>query len=99
MRRTKFTVTDSRRGLSEQLNGSSAKSPDTGHGGHTGGALRPVPPPVAPDERVPVGVPVTGRPLHGRLDLRPRLEPPVLEGQRPQHLPPRLDQVPVTVVP
>ena len=55
---------------------------------------RPVSPP-APHERVAVGVPVGGGPLDRGLDLLPRLGPPALQRQRPEHLPPRLDQVQV----
>src|SRR5262249_41192989 len=49
----------------------------------------------APDERMPMLVPVGRRLGHRAADLLPRLEPPALQGQRPQHLPPRLDQVEV----
>src|SRR3712207_2813100 len=52
-------------------------------------------PAAAPDEWMPVLVPVAGGALDGRLDLRPGLEPPPLEGQRAQHLPPRLDEIEV----
>src|SRR5262249_22996450 len=77
------------------LSGASGKSPDAGYGGHPRPAARPVPPPSAPDERVPVQVPVGGRFLDRPAALLPGLEPPPLQRQRLQHLPPRLDQVEV----
>src|SRR3712207_9003397 len=40
-----------------------------------------------------VPVPVDGGALDGLLDLGPGVEPSALEGQRAQHLPPRLDEV------
>src|SRR4051794_26571078 len=52
-------------------------------------------PTAAPDERVLVLVPVGGGALDGLLDLGPGVEPSALEGQRAQHLPPRLDEVQV----
>src|SRR3954470_17815136 len=64
-------------------------------GGDAGAPLRPVPAPTTPHERVLVLVPVGGRALHRGLDLGPALETPALERQRPEHLPPRLDQVEV----
>ena len=51
--------------------------------------------PPAPDERVPVRVPVRRRLLDRPADLLPSLEPPALQRQAPEHLPPRLDQVQV----
>src|SRR5918997_521767 len=63
--------------------------------GDTEAARRAMAPTAAPDERMLVRVPVGGGALDGRLDLGPGLEPPSLEGQRTQHLPPRLDEVEV----
>ena len=68
---------------------------DARDGSDAGCSPGPVPATPTPHERVAVGVPVHRRPLHGRLDLLPRLEPPTLESQRPEHLPPRFDQVQV----
>src|SRR6059058_3312613 len=51
-------------GEKQGFSGASAKSPDARDGGHARRPPRPVPPPAAPDERVPVGVPVGGRPLY-----------------------------------
>src|SRR3954469_23324735 len=56
---------------------------------------RAMPPAAAPDERVLVLVPVGGGTLDGLLDLGPGIEAPAFEGQRAQHLPPRLDEVEV----
>src|SRR3954454_4227075 len=56
---------------------------------------RAMPPAAAPDERVLVLVPVGGGTLDGLLDLGPGVEAPSFEGQRAQHLPPRLDEVQV----
>src|SRR4051812_46822967 len=47
----------------------------------------------SPAEGMAMGVPVVRRRRDRLTDLRPGLEAPSLEGQRPQHLPPRLDQV------
>src|SRR4051812_13011136 len=58
-------------------------------------AWRAMAPAAAPDERVLVLVPVFGGALDGLLDLGPGVEPSALEGQRAQHLPPRLDEVQV----
>src|SRR6187549_333644 len=65
------------------------------HGSDAQAASLPMASPPAPDERVPVLVPVGGRALHRRLDLGPGLEAATLQRQRAQHLPPRLDQVQV----
>src|SRR5215210_5448428 len=54
--------------------------------------MAPAPP---PDERVLVLVPVGGGTLDGLLDLGPGVEAPSFEGQRAQHLPPRLNEVQV----
>jgi hypothetical protein len=74
------------------LSGSYGKSPDAGL------TRDPRPPPpmtsaTSPGERVTMLVPIGGRLVHGSADLLPRLEPPTLQGQRTQDLPPRLDQV------
>jgi hypothetical protein len=50
---------------------------------------------AAPDERALVLVPVCGGTRDGLLDLSPGIEAPAFEGQRAQHLPPRLDEVEV----
>jgi hypothetical protein len=50
---------------------------------------------VAPDERMPMPVPVGRRLVDGPAHLLPRLEPTPLQRQRLEHLPPRLDQVQV----
>src|SRR5215217_5074037 len=52
-------------------------------------------PTAPPDERMLVRVPVGGGAFDGLLDLGPGLEPPSLESQRTQQLPPRLDEVEV----
>ena len=52
-------------------------------------------PAAAPDERVPVLVPVGGGALDGLLDLGPGIEAPPFKDQGAQHLPPRLDEVQV----
>src|SRR5215218_5291624 len=44
-------------------------------------------PAAAPNERVLLLVPVDGSALDDLLDLGPGVEPPVLEGQRAEHLP------------
>lgn len=49
--------------------------------------------PLAPDERMPMLVPIRGGLGHGLADVRPVLEPAALECERAQHLPPRLNQV------
>ena len=54
-----------------------------------------VPTSSTPDKRMPVIVPVGGRPLDRLFDLGPRLEATALQGQRAQHLPPGFDQVEV----
>ena len=82
-------------GDENSLSGSSGKSPDTRDGRDPRPASRPVAPPAAPDERVAVLVPVRRRLLDRPADLLPGLEPPPLQRQRLQHLPPRLDQVQV----
>ena len=44
-------------------------------------------------ERVAVHVPAFGRPGDGELHFGPRLEAAPLERERPQHLPPRLEEI------
>src|SRR5688572_27823448 len=51
--------------------------------------------PAAPDEGMPVLVPVGGGPLDRLFDVGPGLAAAAFEGQRAQHLPPRPDQVQV----
>src|SRR3954468_2912976 len=75
------------------ISGSSGKSPDTREDRDPRPTTWPVPPPPAPDERVTVPVPVRRRLLDRPADLRPGLEPPTLQRQTLEHLPPRLDQV------
>src|SRR5215212_9257769 len=58
-------------------------------------ARRAMAPAAAPDEWVLVLVPVCGGTLDGLLELGPGVEAPPFEGQRAQHLPPRLDEVQV----
>ncbi|MCA1696611.1 MAG: IS1380 family transposase, partial [Actinobacteria bacterium] len=81
------------------LYGASGKLPDARHRSDSRLTFRPVSPPTAPDERVPVAVPVPGRRLHRAAHLVPRPEHPPLQRQRLQRLPPRLDQVQVRRVP
>src|SRR3954464_13308230 len=52
-------------------------------------------PSAAPEERMLMLVPVGGRALDGLLDFGPGVEAPSFQGQRTQHLPPRLDEVQV----
>lgn len=52
-----------------------------------------MPPSAPPDKRVAVAVPVCGRGLHRRADLRPGREPSSFPRQRAQNLPPRFDQM------
>src|SRR4051812_45285913 len=68
---------------------------DIWRGGDAETARCAMAPATAPDERMLVRVPVGGGARDGLLDLRPGLEPSPLEGQRAQHLPPRLDEVQV----
>src|SRR3954447_8055680 len=76
-----------------KFSGAPGKSPDTRGDGDPRLTFRPVPSPSAPGERVAMLVPVRRR-LFNRLgDLLPGLEPPALQRQRLQHLPPRLDRV------
>ena len=49
----------------------------------------------APDEGMPMGVPVHGGVLHGFADFSPGLESAPLQCQCPQHLPPGLNEVEV----
>src|SRR5215204_2507170 len=79
----------------DPLSGLSTKLANTWCGGDSRCPAGPVTPPPTPDEWVPVGIPVHCRFLHRGGDLIPRLEPPALQGQRSQDLPPRLDQVQV----
>ena len=51
--------------------------------------------PAAPDEGVPMIVPIGRGPYNGRLDLGPAFEATALEGQRAQDRPPGFDQVEV----
>jgi hypothetical protein len=46
-----------------------------------------------------MGVPALGRFLHCLPDLGPRLQAPSLQCQRPQHLPPRLNQLQIGRIP
>src|SRR3954454_6581102 len=64
-------------------------------GGDAEPARRAMAPATAPDERVLVLVPVGGGTLDGLLDLGPGVEAPSFDGERAQHLPPRLDEVQV----
>src|ERR671938_395245 len=50
-------------------------------------------PPPAPDEGMPMLVPVGGGLRHGLADLLPGREAPALEGQGAQDFPPRFDQI------
>ena len=50
-------------------------------------------PTASPDEGMLVLIPVGGGAFNGLLDLGPGFEPAAFQGQRAQHLPPRLDQV------
>ena len=50
---------------------------------------------MGPDEGRAVLVPVGRRLGHRTAHLLPTLEPPSLQRQRPQHMPPRLDRVQV----
>src|SRR5512142_3024166 len=77
------------------LSGSSGKSPDTRERRDPRPSPRPVPTTAAPEERVPMVVPVGRGFLDRTTDLLPRLEPTPLQCQTPQHLPPRLDQIQV----
>src|SRR5262249_40854826 len=77
------------------LSGSSGKSANAGDGGDPRRPAWPVAASPSPDERMAVPIPVRRRPLHCITHLFPTLEAPPLQGQRPQHLPPRLDQVQV----
>src|SRR5688572_26783996 len=86
---------DTKRYSLAELSGSSGKSGCFRWESDPGLASRLVPAAVAPDEGMPVRVPVRGRPRHGPGDLVPALEPAPLERQRAQHLPPGLDQVEV----
>src|SRR4051812_12259155 len=79
--------------LNPRLSGSSGKSPDTGDNRDAWLSPWPVPPPSSPDERVAMVVPGGRRLLDRPADLLPGLEPPPVQGQRLEHLPPRLDQV------
>ena len=56
---------------------------------------RAMAPTAAPDERVLVCVPLGGGTLDGLFDFGPSFEAAALEGQRAQHLPPRLDKIEV----
>src|SRR6266496_2795869 len=58
-------------------------------------AARAVATAPAPDEGMTMGVPVLRRFVDGLADLVPGLEAATLQRQRPQDLPPRLDQVQV----
>src|SRR5262249_43734998 len=77
------------------LSGSSGKSPDARHSRDARPSARSMASATAPEERVTMLVPVGRRLVDGPADLLPRLEPPTLQGQRPQDLPPRLDPVEV----
>jgi hypothetical protein len=77
------------------LSGSSGKSSDTGDGRDPRPPARPVSSPATPEERMAVPVPVGGRLRDGAADFLPRREPPPLQRQALEHLPPRLDQVEV----
>src|SRR5687768_8887347 len=77
------------------LSGSSGKSGCSWQEGDAGLAAWLMPAPATPDKRMPMRVPVGGRALHRSDDLLPALEPPALERQGAQHLPPGLDQVEV----
>src|SRR5205823_9376784 len=75
------------------LSGLSSNSPDTRDGGAPRRPAWPVPTPPAPDEGMARPLPVRRRPLHRLTPLFPAPDAPPLHGQRPQPLPPRLDQV------
>ena len=64
------------------VSGASGKSPDAGDGRDPRPTPRPVPPTAAPDEGMPVLVPVGRRLLHRPAHLLPGLEPPPLQRQR-----------------
>jgi len=51
--------------------------------------------PMAPDEGMPMGLPLTDRRLDGLADVGPGLKVSALERKRPQDFPPGLDEVAV----
>src|SRR5260370_30147161 len=65
------------------------------HEANARAAWRAVAAPAPPDKRMLVGIPISRRLPHGSSQVLPGREPPPLEGQRTEHLPPRLDQVEV----
>ena len=56
-------------------------------------STRPMPTTPASAKGMPMGVPIRRRCLHGLAHLVPCFETTPFEGQRPQHFPPRFDQV------
>src|SRR3954468_21820006 len=77
------------------LSGSSGMSCGLGQERNAGLATRAMTAPPSPDEGMAVRVPVIGRLGDGLGDLVPGLEATACQGERTQHLPPRLDQVEV----
>src|SRR3954470_1610869 len=75
------------------LNGSSGKLCRLGQECDAGLTTGTMAPPLSPDERMAVRVPVIGRLRDGGGDLVPGLEATSGQGKRVQDLPPRLDQV------